>query len=452
MKPLSRDGQQLMLDGALAFADIERTGIRVDVPYLKSQYVALDKDVLKVEKELWRMAEAKEWKAKFKDKTSFTSPTQLSHMLFKEWGHHPTKETRKGNDAVDDESLRKVGTPFALNILRLRKILKVKDTFILGLLKAQTGGFLHPNFHLHTTVSFRSSSSDPNFQNQPVRDPFQGDAVRRAFLPLEPGHQFGEVDYKGNEVVSNVCYSKDPNLISYIENPKKDMHRDAAMDCFMLKREQVGKKIRYVGKNGFTFAEFYGSYFRNIALAMWEDIAEYKLVTEDGTPLYDHLEQKGMNTLAQFTDHVEKVENDFWGKKFPVHANWKKSWYDAYLRNGYFDLLTGFRCQGPMRKNEVCNYPGQGTGFHFVLWGMIQLHRWLKTSKLKSRLVGQIHDSIEISFHPDELQTVLQKAQQIMTIDIRKHWGWICAKMQIDAEVAPVGGTWRDKQPVEIGG
>jgi DNA polymerase-1 len=451
MKPFSLDGQKLMLDGALAFAAIERTGIRVDVPYLKNQYVTLDKEVLKIEKELWRTKEAKEWKSRFKDKASFTSPTQLSHMLFKEWGYKPTKETRKGNDAVDYDVLRKIGTPFTTGILQMRKIIKVKDTYILGLLKAQTGGFLHPSFHLHTVLSFRSSSSEPNFQNQPVRDPFQGDVVRRAFLPLEPGHQFGEIDYKGNEVVSNACYSRDPNLISYIKDQTKDMHRDVAMECFLLRQDQVGKKIRYVGKNGFTFAEFYGSYFENIAPAMWEAIDEYELKTEDGVPLHDHLKSKKISSLSQFTDHIEMVENDFWEKKFPVHAEWKRQWYDNYLRNNCsFDLLTGFRCQGPMRKNAVCNYPGQGTGFHFVLWGMIQLHQWLVANEMESRIVGQIHDSIEISFHPDELQTVLQKARQIMTIDIRKHWPWICVPMQVDAEVAPMGKTWRDKKPLEI--
>jgi len=450
MKPLSIAGQRLLLDSTLVFADIERTGIRVDVSYLKKQYVALEKEILEVEKSLWRTKEAREWKSRFKDKTSFTSPTQLSHMLFKEWGHKPTKETRKGHAAVDYAVLKKIGTPFTNELLRMRKILKVKDTYILGLLKAQTGGFLHPSFHLHTVLSFRSSSSDPNFQNQPVRDPFQGDIIRRAFLPLESGHQFGEVDYKGNEVVSNACYSKDPNLISYISDPTKDMHRDVAMMCFQLKAKQIGKKIRYVGKNGFTFAEFYGSYFGNIAPAMWEAIDEYDLTTEDGIKLRDHLRSLKIVTLSQFTNHIEKVEDKFWQEMFPTHATWKQDWYESYLKKGCFDLLTGFRCQGPMRKNEVCNYPGQGTGFHFVLWSMIQIHRWLTVNEMRTKIIGQIHDSIEFSFHPDETQIVLQKARRIMCHDIRNHWPWICVPMQVEAEVAPIGKTWRDKQPMEI--
>lgn len=450
MIPISLDAYQLAHDGTLALADIETTGIRVDAPYLKSQYVQLSKDLLAVERALWKTREAKEWKARYKDKTLFSSNAQLSTMLFNVWRYKPTKATRKGNAAVDYDVLRKIGTPFTKGILQMRKILKVRDTYILGLLKCQTSGLLHPSFNLHMVVSHRSSSENPNFQNQPVRDPFQGDIVRRAFLPLEPGHQFGEIDYKGNEVVSNVCYSRDPNLISYIKDPSKDMHRDAAMDCFMLRADQVGKKIRYVGKNSFTFAEFYGSYYANVAPAMWEAIGEYDLTTEDGIPLYTHLKSKGITDLAEFTDHIQQVEDRFWNERFPTHAEWKRKWYADYLGCGWFDLLTGFRCQGPMRRNEACNYPGQGTGFHFVLWDVVQLHRWLTDNKMRTKIIGQIHDSIEFSFHPAELQTVLQKARQMMTISIREHWPWICVPMTIEAEVAPAGGTWRDKQQMEI--
>lgn len=450
IKPLSMAGYKLLHDSALAFADIESTGIRVDVPYLKSQYAALDKEIIKVEKALWRTREAKEWKSHFKEKMSFTSPVQLSTMLFKIWKYRVTKETHKGNAAVDDQVLRKIGTPFTTGILRMRKISKVKDTYILGLLKEQSGGFLHPSFNLHTVLSFRGSSDGPNFQNQPVRDPFQGEIVRKAFIPLELGHQFGEIDYKGNEVASNACYNHDPNLIAYIKDPTKNMHRDMAAECFKLMLDQVGEKIRYVGKNGFTFAEFYGSYYGDIAPAMWEAIEEHKLVTEDGIPLYDHLRKVGIPTLEEFTNHIQAVEHSFWNVRFPSYAKWKYDWYDEYLRKGYFDLLTGFRCQGPMRRNEVTNYPGQGTAFHFLLWSMIQLHRWLTANEMKTKLIGQIHDSLELSFHPDEVQTVLRKAKQIMCHDIRNHWKWINVPLGIDVGIAPIGATWNDKVKMEI--
>ena len=450
MKPLSMDGYKLLHDGVLAFADIESTGIRLDVKYLQEQYTKVGDALLNIEREMWRTKEAKEWKRKFGNKTKFTSPAQLSDMLFNQWGYKSTKKTKKGKESADVEVLRRIDSPFTRLLLRHNKLNTVKDTFISNLLNNQLDGFLHPSFNLHTVLSYRSSSNGPNFQNQPVRDPEQGTIIRTSFLPLIPEHQIGEIDYKGNEVNSNACYCNDPNLIAYIKDPTKDMHRDSAANAFLLQPEQIGKKIRYVGKNGFTFPEFYGSYYANIAPAMWWAIIKNKLVTKDGIPLRDHLRSKKINNLRQFTNHIAEVERHFWEVRFPTYAKWKIDWYEFYLQKGYFDLLSGFRCQGPMRKNEVTNYPGQGTGFHFVLWGMIQIHQWLTNENMESKVLGQIHDSIVFSFCPKELQIVLKKAEQIMCHDIRKHWKWINVPLSIDVEVSPPGKSWNDKQSVII--
>lgn len=156
MTPFSLDAYQLMHDGALAFADIEQTGIKIDVPYLKKQYASLTDQLAAAEKTLWRMPEMRQWKSKFGDKTNTDSTTQLSAVLFKILDYRPTKATARGNAAVDDEVLRRIGTPFTDSILRMRKLTKVKDTYIAGLLREQTDGLLHPSFNLHLVTSFRS--------------------------------------------------------------------------------------------------------------------------------------------------------------------------------------------------------------------------------------------------------------------------------------------------------
>ena len=451
-KPLTLEGYNLFHDGALAFADIENTGIRVDVPYLEEQYTRLSKDILSLQEKENALEDAKKWRQVFGKKTNFTSNTQLSRMLFSEWGYKATKQTHKGSNAVDDSVLRKIDNPFVNLILQERKLLKVRDTYVKGLLREQTDGLLHPSFNLHFVASYRSSSDGPNFQNQPIRDPEMGGIIRTAFLPLESDHCFGEMDYKGIEVSSNVCYNKDPALVKYVSDPKLDMHRDMAGECFILEHSEIGKKIRYVGKNGFTFPEFYGSYFKRVAPAMWTAIDENHLRTESGIPLKEHLKSKGIKNLAQFTQHIQEVEDNFWTNKFPVYAQWKKDWYASYLEQGYINLLTGFRCSGPMRRNEVTNYPGQGTAFHFLLWGCIQMHRWLTVNEMSTKIIGQIHDSLVFSFHKAEIDKVLRKAQQVMCIDIRKHWKWINVPLIIEAEVAPCGRPWGEKKPYEIKG
>lgn len=451
MKPISISAYELLHDGALVLADIESAGIRVDVEYLTKLNEQLETTITNIERDLWHTLEAKEWKARFKDRTNFSSPTQLSVMLFKEWGNKPTKATRRGNAAVDDAVLSTIGTPFTRKILELRKMEKVKNTYVVSLLREQVDGMLHPSFNLHLVSTYRSSCDGPNFQNMPVRDPEQGEMVRRAIIPHSPETQIGEIDYKGVEVCSNACYNKDPNLIAYVEDPSKDMHRGMAAECFCLKLEQVGKKIRYVGKNGFTFPAFYGSYFEHIAPAMWKAIDEHNLITEDGIPLKKHLKSKGIGSLAVFQNHIEEVEHNFWDKRFAIYGKWKRDWYESYLSKGWFDLLTGFRCQGPMRKNEVTNYPGQGTAFHFLLWGMIQLHRWLVANEMQTKIIGQIHDNVVFNFCPDEVEAVLHRARKIMCEDIRRHWPWINVPLSIEAELAPPSRSWHEKEKVEIG-
>ena len=52
---------------------------------------------------------------------------------------------------------------------------------------------------------------------------------------------------------------------------------------------------------------------------------------------------------------MKKIEHDFWHNKFGVLVNGERIGIEN-IRKGYFDLLTGFRCSGIMRRNEVVNY------------------------------------------------------------------------------------------------
>lgn len=438
MTPLSKDAYTLFQDGILALADIEMTGIKVDVPYLQKQITALTDQITTTERTIWHTSEAKEWKSKFKDKTNLDSTAQLSSLLFKTLNYKPTKETAKGNAAVDDEVLRHIDTPFTMAILAKRKLLKVRDTYLTGLLREQVDGVLHPSFNLHLVQTYRSSSDSPNFQNIPVRDPEQGQVIRRAIIPHNPGDMIGEVDYSGAEVRVACCYHHDPNMIEYINDPTKDLHRDMACECYLLKPEQVTKEIRNVVKGMFVFAEFYGSYFESVAPNLWKASGELNL--------REHLSEEGIKTVDNFIDHIQEVERHFWEDRFPVYNQWKKDWYQAYLKQGWFDTITGFRCQGPMRRNEVINYPVQGSAFHCLLWSLIQIHRWLINNEMKTSIIGQIHDSIIFNFASGEANAVLRKAKKVMCEDIRKYWKWICAPLSVDAEVAPPGKSWNEKE------
>jgi hypothetical protein len=67
---------------------------------------------------------------------------------------------------------------------------------------------------------------------------------------------------------------------------------------------------------------------------------------------------------------------------------------------------------------------------------------------MKSRVAGQIHDSVIGDVHRKELKDYLEIVHTIMTQDIRKAYPWLIVPLDIENEICPLGGTWHDKQVV----
>jgi intein/homing endonuclease len=257
------------------------------------------------------------------------------------------------------------------------------------------------------------------------------------------------------------CYHKDNNMIKYITDESLDMHRDMAAQIYMIDKDKITKDIRHAGKNLFVFPQFYGDFYINCARNMWETIEKNKLTLADGTPLYTHLKNKGINKLGDcsfdatakkgtFVYHMKTIEDDFWNNKFKKYGQWKWDWYNMYLKNGFFDTLTGFRLYGNFKKNEVINYPVQGSAFHWLLWSLIRLNKTLNKYKMKSVIIGQIHDSIVADVHKDELKTFLNITNKIMTIKIREYYKWIIVPLKIEAEISGVNESWYKLKEINI--
>ena len=151
-----------------------------------------------------------------------------------------------------------------------------------------------------------------------------------------------------------------------------------------------------------------------------------------------------------FEKHLQRIEYDFWNKKFKVYNQWKKDWYKEYLEKGYFKMLTGFVVEGLYDRKQVINYPPQGTAFHWLLWSLIRIQKKMNKYHMKSLIVGQIHDSIVGDIHRKERKDYLEIAKQVIYEDIRKHWKWINVPLIVEVEVAPVGGSWYEKKEIKI--
>ncbi len=457
MKLTLEDANVLMHEGAIALAQVEANGMRVDVPRLERTIGKVERRIKELEGRLREDDVFKTWRKIFGQKTNLGSGPQLGRILFGELGYKSKSPTRTGKPQVDQAALEQIDLPFVKQYVQIEKLKKLRGTYLKGLLREVEDGFAHAVFNLHLVTTYRSSASDPNSQNIPVRDKQTSKLIRSCFIPRD-GHVLVEIDYKGVEVGVVACYNKDPVLIKYIEDPTKDLHRDMAAKCYMLPKSQVTKDARFYAKNQFVFPEFYGDYYIDCARNLWDAIRSGKLKTEDGLGLKEHLESEGIDRLGKcnpkqrpekgtFEYHVHQTEKDFW-KLFAVYAKWKDRWWRDYQRTGGFTTLTGFRIEGLYRRNQVINCPVQGTAFHCLLWSLIRLVRIMKKKKMRSKIVAEVHDSMVADVHKDELDDFIEMAKRTMTEDIRKAWAWLIVPLAVDVEVSET--NWFEMSEVKL--
>lgn len=219
-----------------------------------------------------------------------------------------------------------------------------------------------------------------------------------------------------------------------------------------------GYASKNCAKNMFVFPSFYGSVWFQTAADMWKAMQTRKFKIKDTEDLVaDHLTKKGIKELGDctpggspkkgtFAEHVQQVEKDFWENRFRVYSQWKRSWYNGYLQRGGFRFYTGFVCQGIFARNDVLNYAIQGSAFHCLLWSLVKIQKWLRKNKMKTKIVGEIHDSLVADIYPPELDIFLAKCKQVMTVDLPEHWKWINVPIDVEAELAPRGANWFEKK------
>lgn len=452
INPLTSEAYQLLHDGSMALADAEEFGFTIDVNYCEQMKIQIAEEKAEVEKDFWKSDLGKGWKS-WGRKHHTTASLQSDQLadVFKHMKVGGGKKTKTGRISTDEESLKEIEIGGIELLIKMRKMEKVSGTYFNQLLnEVVEDGIVHPMFSLNIPKTYRSSCSNPSIQNFPIRDPWQGKIIRSAIIPRSPDRQLVESDFSGLEVSVAACYNKDPVLMAYIEDPAMDMHRDMAMECFLLKQDEVHKWTRHAAKNMFVFPEFYGSYYEECAKNLWKRSSSIFMADDEEYSIRQHLKDQGLGTQNRFQNHIQEVEDAFWNERFKVYTKWKKKHYNAYLKNGYVDSLTGFRFTGEMKRTEVINYPIQGAAFHCNLWCFIETVKALKKYKMKSKVIGQIHDSIISDVLSKELKDYYDITQEIACEKLAKAWTWINVTMGIEVEVAPPGASWYEKKEVTM--
>lgn len=450
----------LFHEGILALALAEKQGMRIDLEYCKIKEIELTAQIATLENKFKECSLFRHWQHSTKGPLNINSNYQLAHFLYNVKKIPPAKFTITGKGATDERALEALNIPELNILLQARKLKKLRDTYLKAFIREQVNGYIHPFFNLHTVLTYRSSSDSPNFQNIPNRDKEAMQTVRKAIFP-RVGHQLLELDFKALEVSIAACYHQDPTMLKYLKDTTTDMHRDMAEQIFFIKFSKCPEHslLRSAAKNGFVFPQFYGDYYKNCAIALattWGKLPEGKwkgthgIQLPEGITLGTHMAQHGIDTMDKFITHIKHIENDFWNNRFPVYRDWKEKWWKEYQKKGYINMFTGFSCKEIMGRNDCINYPVQGAAFHCLLWVFIRLSKIIASKKWKSRLIGQVHDSILIDVYPPELKELALTIHLVTTGDLPNNWKWITVPLTVNAEVAGVDESWADLSPFEL--
>lgn len=470
MKPATREAYELLHYGSLALAEVEANGMHVDPERLHASIAECDDRAKQLTSEIKDDPLFVPWQRRFGSKTKITAGQQIGWVLFNHLGIDGRK-TESGQWSTKSEDLAKIDHPLAKTYTKLQNIIKLRNTFLMGIKNETIDNLLRGSFSLNIARTYRSSTSDPNLQNFPIRSGESARIIRSAFTPRRKGWYIVEIDYSGIEVKVAACYHKDPTMIEYICDDTKDMHRDMAAACYKLKPADISKDARYCAKNMFVFPQFYGSYYLSCAKDLWEAMSKFDLRAspinkkddpegfEAATKMRKWLRKQGIDKLGAcnpdekpvqgtFEYHLQKVEQHFWNERFPIYKKWKQTWYNRYCERGYFNTLTGFKIDSYCQRNDVINYPVQGSAFHCLLWSLIQLQKELRRQKFQSMITCQIHDSIIAEVPEEELESYIRLAKEIMTERLLEHWKWIIVPITVEVEGSNI--SWYDKKEIKV--
>jgi DNA polymerase I-like protein with 3'-5' exonuclease and polymerase domains len=201
--------------------DMERLGVRIDTEHLGSVRRSVDLEMEQLAAEINRAAGYP---------LNPASTQQVQKLLFEDLGLRPIKKTPGGAASVDEDVLShyayKGGVEVCELLLRYRSCVKLRGTYVDGLLDR-----LHTDGRIHTTynpvkVTGRLSSTDPNLQNipKPGTDPH---GIRAAFVADNDDCVLIVPDYSQLEMRILAHFSGDPNMVRAIHEGM-DLHSFAA--------------------------------------------------------------------------------------------------------------------------------------------------------------------------------------------------------------------------------
>ncbi|HEY8402345.1 MAG TPA: DNA polymerase I, partial [Cytophagaceae bacterium] len=369
-------------------ADMETTGVKIDVDALAEFSVELGKDIQQLEREIYEEACVE---------FNIASPKQLGEVLFDKLKLDPkAKKTKTGQYATGEEVLSKLASEhkIARLILDYRELQKLKSTYVDALpqLISPVDQRIHTSYNQAVAATGRLSSTNPNLQNIPIRSD-KGKEIRKAFVKKGEDYLIMSADYSQIELRIMAAFSKEANMIdSFCKGI--DIHTTTASKVYKVGLDEVNSEMRRKAKM-VNFGIIYG-------ISAFGLSQRLNISRKEAAEIIDayFTEFPGIKT------YMDSVINDARDKGYVETILGRR----RYLRDINSKNIT---MRGFAERNAI-NAPIQGSAADMIKVAMINIHSWMKKEKLRSRMIMQVHDELVFDVHKEEIPLMKEKVDYFM--------------------------------------
>lgn len=366
-------------------SDMQWNGMYVDKEELEQFGKELTSKLETITKIIYEMAG---------EEFNINSTKQLGEILFEKMKLPVIKKTKSGYSTDVDvlEKLKKED-PIIEQILEYRQLMKLNSTYVEGLkpyINIKTNR-IHSFFHQTITATGRISSTEPNLQNIPTRFEL-GKRVRKVFKP-EKGKVYLDADYSQIELRVLASISGDEHMIEAFKEGK-DIHKQAASKVFKTPIEEVTKEQRSNAK-AVNFGIVYG--ISDFGLGEQLGIGRKKAKQY----IEEYLEQYA--GIKQFMENITEQAKEQGYVETLFH---RRRYIPELKSNNYMVRQFGARA--------AMNTPIQGTAADIMKIAMIKVYNEIKSRKLKSKIILQVHDEMMIETPIEEKEEMIKIMKKCM--------------------------------------
>jgi uracil-DNA glycosylase family 4 len=356
---------------------------------------------------------------------SLDKKQHLMKLFIERLGFEPLKYSKKTEEASLDGDYYEAyasQSPLAKKMVERQEIRKLITSYfnqILGFLEDDpecSDGRVHPSFWLNSTVTGRTSCSNPNLQQIPRAESDYSRAAKNMFT-VDPGNVLVSADCTQGEVIlmAQTCgdklfadriwrmkkirdkYWRDPTpeLKVILEN-ECDAHRQSAAILYEVPVEKVTKQQRSEAKSVVTFGIIYGKHIKTIAADLGKTEEEAQAVQDRFFAKFKD-SKKGLIRLENMATSKGYVESSIGRRRRLPQA------------------LSPDKNEANRAKRQARNSPIQSLLSDYTLFQAGRLHEYILDNGKNWRIVDVVHDAVIAEVPYAEVKEYVKVTRDIMT-------------------------------------